>query len=110
MNKLQAHFKRMQAMATRYLIPETYRDRDGNESSVAAGSDLPVRNALFVNDMIYMLDGPEQRAAEAELDLEHANLRAMVKDLLTVLHVVDHTITIEDELGRRTVLASELII
>lgn len=28
-------------------------------------------NWLFANDMVYMLDGPEQRAAEAELSFDY---------------------------------------
>lgn len=61
---LQEHFKKMQDMAQRYLMPEPYIDRDGNSSKVAIGSDKPVRDAMFANDMLYMLDGPGQRAAQ----------------------------------------------
>lgn len=64
MTKLEEHFKKMQEMATRYLIPEPYVDRDGNSSTVAIGSDQSVRDRLFANDMLYMLDGPEQREAQ----------------------------------------------
>lgn len=63
-NSLSAHFKRMQEMAQRYLMPEPYIDRDGNSSQVAIGSDAAVRNFMFAQDMIYMLDGPEQRLAQ----------------------------------------------
>lgn len=63
---LEAHFEKMQEMATRYLMPEPYIDRDGNSSKVAIGSDKPVRDAMFANDILYMLDGPEQRAAQGQ--------------------------------------------
>jgi hypothetical protein len=63
--KLEDHFKKMQDMATRYLIPEPYVDREGNSSVVAMGSDQAVRDHLFASDMLYMLDGPEQREAQS---------------------------------------------
>ena len=66
MSKLLAHFNAMQDMATRYLIPEPYVARDGRRSDEHNGEKTGVRDNLFAGDMIYMLDGPEQRAAEAE--------------------------------------------
>jgi hypothetical protein len=70
MTKLEQHFQRMQDMAARYILPQDqpYVDREGNTSKVASGSDQSVRDRLFANDMLYMLDGPEQRAAQVQVD------------------------------------------
>jgi hypothetical protein len=61
MSKLLDHVKRMQEAATRYLVPEDYTDREGNVHTVDQD-----RTKAFANDMLYMLDGPEQREAQAE--------------------------------------------
>jgi hypothetical protein len=73
MSKLLEHFKRMQDMAARYILPNEvpYVDRDGKASTSpdVAGQNDPhgnIRRKLFENDMIYMLDGPEQREAQAD--------------------------------------------
>ena len=68
---LRAHFKAMQAMATAYLTPEDYRDRDGkitlhgdhNNTEQWKQGQRGIRAEAFANDMVYMLDGPEERAA-----------------------------------------------
>lgn len=62
MTKLLEHIKAMQAKATQFLTPETYVDRGGKK----ADDDSPnyLRPELFINDILYMLDGPEQREAE----------------------------------------------
>ncbi|MEO1169640.1 MAG: hypothetical protein AAFW97_13110 [Pseudomonadota bacterium] len=57
---LLRHFREMQDMCARWLQPEPYKDRDG--VVWPHGS-----HEAFVNDMIWMLDGPEQRAAEQAL-------------------------------------------
>lgn len=65
------HFKAMQAMATAYLMPETYVDREGrrypepdNNHTENIRQELRSEMAkAFANDMVYMLDGPEERAA-----------------------------------------------
>ena len=62
------HFKRMQTKAAQYLTPAPYIDREGNTSKVAVGLDKPVRDNLFAADMLHMLDGPEQRDAQAALE------------------------------------------
>lgn len=54
---LNAHVEAMQARVTAFLVPEPYKDRDGCVWS--DGDPEP-----FASDMIYMLDGPEQRAAQ----------------------------------------------
>lgn len=71
---LVRHFASMKDKAASYILPndQPYIDRDGN-SDMAGGEGLqqPQRNWLFANDMVYMLDGPEQRAAEAELAFDY---------------------------------------
>lgn len=61
MDKLRAHFERMQHMAARYLEPIPYRGLGG-----VTGFQGDVRDKLFIQDMIEMLDGPEQREAQNE--------------------------------------------
>jgi hypothetical protein len=57
---LEQHFTQMQTMAMHYLMPAPYTDRDGHMSNGGVS-----RETLFINDMIYMLDGPEQRVAQS---------------------------------------------
>jgi hypothetical protein len=107
LNKLQAHFKRMQQMATAYLTPEPYQSPIRPQLIVGTEAD---DKELFVSDMISLLDGPEQRAAEAELDQERDDLETLVKDLMRTLLVVDHIVTVEGEDGtKRTIVASKLM-
>lgn len=72
MTKLLSLVERMQGMATAYLVPETYIQRTGNDPMVAyvAEEGTPEKSKLFAADIIYMLDGPEQREAfeEAKFD------------------------------------------
>ncbi len=79
MTKLEDHFVRMQEMSTRYLMHlEPYIDREGNSSKVALGSDQAVRDRLFTQDMIYMLDGPEQRDAQAPVEDNSSDLAVAI--------------------------------
>lgn len=83
MTKLEEHFVRMQEACAAYLEPTTYHARhpdtskigdcawvhefpmpDRNASVYAAAECNKRRDAAFIRDMIYMLDGPEQRAAQ----------------------------------------------
>lgn len=66
---LAQHFGKMKDMAAAYVEPtDDYVSQDGQHSNAAGeGLEAPQRNFLFANDMVYMLDGPEQRAIEAEL-------------------------------------------
>lgn len=58
MGKLTSHFAKMQEMASRYLEPAPYTDHEGETwNASAAGYG-------FIKDMIWMLDGPEQREAQ----------------------------------------------
>lgn len=79
---LRAHFTRMMEAAANYLEPTTYVARhpqhglngscrfttefpmpDENHSDCAKADINGRRDQAFIRDMIYMLDGPEQRAA-----------------------------------------------
>jgi len=81
-NKLAAHFTRMMEAAANYLEPTTYHARHPDLSRVGDCKwvrEFPEpnqhqsdsgkaeakchRDQAFISDMIYMLDGPEQRAA-----------------------------------------------
>ena len=66
MLKLLSLYRRMQGHATLYLQPGPYQTHDGVE--VAEGQ--PAQGAL-IGDMIYFLDGPEQREAEAEASFDY---------------------------------------
>lgn len=76
-SKLLAHFGAMQARASAYLEPtDNYVSIEGESSNPNSGSDLvglesAQRNWLFSKDMVYMLDGPEQREAEAEARFDY---------------------------------------
>lgn len=90
--KLLEHFKAMQAMCATFVAPGEYTDRQGNVfSDEDAGSDK-LRDQAFINDTIYMLDGPEQREAErafGEFMDEHEELQRQVaelRDKLAVAH------------------------
>jgi hypothetical protein len=68
MSKLLAHIKAMQARATAFLTPDVYVTIDG--ARIATGKRAKaLRDDAFVNDMLRMLDGPEQREAEAEFQV-----------------------------------------
>ncbi|AYJ87628.1 hypothetical protein D3Y57_19015 [Sphingomonas paeninsulae] len=54
-----AHFAKMQDMARRYLEPAPYVDRVGHVCRNGSDAELHA----FLGDVIYMLDGPEQRVA-----------------------------------------------
>lgn len=58
---LANHFKAMQSKAAEYIMPEPYVDLGGKKH----GGET--EDTAFINDIVYMLDGPEQRAIEAEL-------------------------------------------
>lgn len=60
-SKLHAHFRAMQNMAAQYLEPGPYTDRDGKRHVTNQRAQ-----EAFISDMIYMLDGPEQRDAEEQ--------------------------------------------
>lgn len=85
-NKLLEHFKRMQDCAARYVLPNdnAYIDRDGKDST-ATQEHLKqhYRDWLFANDMLYLLDCPEQREAEAAVGNTYI---ATINDLCADIH------------------------
>ena len=78
MNKLKSHFELMQDKMREFIIPDTYKSLDGkiapmfenNHSDNIKQEIINKRNELFANDMIYLLDGPEQREAQAEAEFD----------------------------------------
>lgn len=58
--RIERHVKFMQRMVVNYLQPGRYTDHRGVEHITSADTCK-----AFAGDMIYMLDGPEQRAAMA---------------------------------------------
>lgn len=71
---LVRHFGKMKDIAARYVEPTPdYISLQGAHSLTdgVEGAEAPQRNWLFANDMVYMLDGPEQREAEAELSFDY---------------------------------------
>lgn len=86
--KLLNHFKTMQDMASRYMEPTDYVDREGKTYQ---DDDPAPRNEAFINDMLYMLDGPEQREAQAE----GVVLRDRLGD-----HELDHYAKLHSDFGQ----------
>lgn len=70
MTKLLDHFKRMQGMAGTYLEPGGYLEHTPPKLASAGAEDFAAQATLFASDMLYMLDGPEQRKAQAEADFD----------------------------------------
>lgn len=67
MTKLLNHFAAMQTMCAAYVCPEPYTSMaPGCTPCSHVEGDSAARDNLFISDMIYMLDGPEQREAQAE--------------------------------------------
>lgn len=74
---LLAHFNAMQVQASAYIEPtREYIDLEGASSLVEGleGLEPPNRNRLFGLDMVYMLDGPEQRQAQAAASFDYQAL------------------------------------
>lgn len=70
-NPLLTHYRAMQDMAANYLEPTgDYTNRDGVHAE-DDGNECPPVERLFIGDMIYMLDGPEQRAAQAHAEFDY---------------------------------------
>lgn len=66
LSKLHNHFKAMQAKAAEFVSPEPYVCE--TTGYLVSEKDLRTRNTAFARDIVHMLDGPEQRAIEAELN------------------------------------------
>jgi hypothetical protein len=92
--KLLDHFKAMQAMATVFIMPEPYTDREGK-----VHTDDDARDSAFAADMIYMLDGPEQRAAERD----YADDQDRMEDMrMQVREAQDKVAVANSDRGRAT--------
>lgn len=77
MKKLKLLFGRMQTAMQNYVIPDSYTPQFGEDAgSVSYSEGLPAREAAFIGDMIWALDGPEQREAQAEADFDYLALSA----------------------------------
>lgn len=59
------HFKTMQAKAAEYIEPDIYVPYAGNHATDDQGH---LRDSMFIGDMLHLMDGPEQRAIEAEIE------------------------------------------
>ena len=86
MRELLTHFQKMQHQCVRYLEPNGYVPFDGKSVPV---HDREAQDSLFINDMIYLLDGPEQRAAEAAHAAAIAKLEAERDALREALAALD---------------------
>lgn len=64
MSKLLEHFKRMQVQVASYLEPAQYVPFHGGPCKL--DMNAAEEKARFIDDMIYMLDWPEQREAQVE--------------------------------------------
>lgn len=71
--KLLKLVERMQSAAQGYLIPGAYVQRTGDDPHVAKIADegTTERRDLFIGDIIHLLDGPEQREAQAEAEFDY---------------------------------------
>jgi hypothetical protein len=98
MTKLRDHFGAMQGMAEAYLTPGTYTDRNG-----IAVDKQSTREAAFTGDMIYMLDGPEQREACKEEDQQLLELQLKLGDAQSALkELADQLAIAHSDRGRAT--------
>lgn len=67
--KLLRHFQKMQAQAANYLEPRQYMPLFGPPCSLDMNS--AEEKTRFIQDMVYALDGPEQREAQAEAEFDY---------------------------------------
>lgn len=88
--KLLQHMAAMQSAATAYLVPEPYREQTPPGEAVEPHGS-PGRDALFAADMIYFLDGPEQREAQFDYMAESARTASghFHGDLVHMSHIED---------------------
>lgn len=73
--KLLQHFKRMQECAARYIEPKRYYSRNNVFADSREGDAM-----LFADDLIYLLDSPEQREAQAEAE-QSVGISALYRDV-----------------------------
>ena len=112
MSDLHTHFKSMQSMASRFLEPGEYIDRNGDGFDKDAG-----QRAAFINDMLHMLDGPEQREVQTgyqELldkadEVKHLEARvAVLQSELKQAHSARQPLADENNDLRSRLMTSEL--
>jgi len=60
---LLVHFYAMQSQMRQYVQPGGYTAFD--RKRIAFENDREAQDSLFISDMIYLMDGPEQRKVEA---------------------------------------------
>lgn len=61
----QKHIQAMQHQCCQYVEPSGYTAFD--RKRIAFKSDREAKDSLFIDDMIYLLDGPEQRAVQSAI-------------------------------------------
>jgi NTP pyrophosphatase (non-canonical NTP hydrolase) len=66
MSEVAEHFERMMDRMRSYIQPGPYTTQDGRTVSLRETQETE-----FIQDMIYLLDGPEQRKASAELAFDY---------------------------------------
>jgi hypothetical protein len=120
MIKLLEHFKRMQEMASRYLDPEPYARTYPNPSPKPAET-VSLSTDFFISDMLYMLDGPEQRESQAQAEHAWGDLKLqsnlfddaaiMIRKLMLDLRIDGKLIFLEesDNGPARTISAKKLL-
>lgn len=69
-----AHISAMQNQCRQYLEPAGYTSYD--RKRIAFESEHESQSRMFISDMIYLLDGPEQRAMQAGLESALQSLTA----------------------------------
>lgn len=73
-NPLLTLFAAMQTQAARYIEPTPHYQPFSSNAAEWAEGETPTeaqRQCAFINDMIYMLDGPEQREAQAHAEFDY---------------------------------------
>lgn len=86
MTDLLTHFRAMQAAMTEFMAPDVYiakTDGKGYKAGARFAHGSQGAAEALLNDVTYMLDGPEQRAAEAdyaEVEANAAELAQIAKE------------------------------
>lgn len=71
-NKLLEHFKKMQERLVALNKPGNYIDMTGNQHQ--SDYENPAEQDAFIDDIATLLDGPEQREAQAEAEFDYQQL------------------------------------
>ena len=98
--KLLDHFKAMQGMVSCYLEPGPY------EPQTEAGKTLAEDDRdRLIQDLIWMLDGPEQRAAERDDANAVEGFKAQVGDLEDSIRAMRDRVAVSESDKMRAVTA-----